>query len=503
MKEHPNVFISYSHDSPDHKQWVSELGTRLRRDGVDVILDQWDLGPGDDMTRFMEVGVRDSDRVLVICTNSYVRKANAGEGGVGYERLIVTAQLVQDLGTNRFIPIIRQASEKEKTPTFLGTRVYIDFTDDTQFDDKFKELLHELHAVPIMQKPPLGKNPFAKLPSGQEAPPSEGLSVPLPPIPEQVESASHAYSAAIEIARAADVLGWRQLLKRIRPSFKSLVQWRQNELDGKQPGNKEQLVQVVNKAVDIVSPLISVALAGVESGREQFKDQKSLLDDLLDIAGWNRAGYEIWNQLPKALGYVYHSLHGALGLNTNQLDLALSLARVRIPVANGTKFLHVWERSSLMGWSKSLSGTVGGNCVEGWSYLAKAYERWDWLSLIFADDLEYRTSLVAYYMALNIHELASIIASGRQDVLNTCSETHLNVPLSFVSEGSEINKRATSLLLRNPEALMELWTSLNVTREQMEDSWENWIQCCESWLRDVYRFLSPREVPHQNLFEIL
>ncbi len=74
MTEHPKVFISYSHDSPAHKQWVSELGAKLRQNGVDAVLDQWDLNPGDDMTRFMEKGVKDSDRVLVVCTDSYVEK---------------------------------------------------------------------------------------------------------------------------------------------------------------------------------------------------------------------------------------------------------------------------------------------------------------------------------------------------------------------------------------------------------------------------------------------
>ena len=162
MPVHPKVFISYSHDSPAHKQWVLELGVKLRHNGVDVVLDQWDLNPGDSTTRFMKAGLKDSDRVLVICTYSYVRRANAGQGGVGYEAEIVTAQLVQDLGTNKFIPIIRQASGKEKVPVFLGTRVHIDFRDDSQFDEKFRELLHELHKVPKVPKPTLGESPFPK-----------------------------------------------------------------------------------------------------------------------------------------------------------------------------------------------------------------------------------------------------------------------------------------------------------------------------------------------------
>ena len=509
MAKQPKVFISYSHDSPVHKQWVSELGAKLRRNGVDAILDQWDLGPGDDLTLFMERGIRDSDRVLVICTDSYVRKADAGEGGVGYERMIVTAQLVQDLGTDKFIPIIRQASGEEKTPTCLGTRIYIDFTDESQFDEKFDKLLHELHQVPVVEKPPLGKSPFAQLPSGQEAPPSTGLDTQLPEIPEQVESASDAYSAAVKIARAGDVLGWRQLIKRIQPSvFKSLVQWQKNELDGEQPEDKAQF-QVVDKAVDIISPLISLALVGVESGREQFRDQKPLLDDLLNIAGWNRySRYEVWVNIPYTLGYVYHSLHGSLSLSTNQLDLALSLARVKNPAVSRTKyflewerreFIHVWERRELIGWSKSLSGS----CKKGWKYLAEAYKRWKWLPLIFGDELEYRTSLVAYYMALNIHELATIIASDQQDTLNTSSKYDFKVPLDFVCKDYDINERAALLLLRNPETLTKLWTSLNVTREQMEHSWKHWIHLSENWLFSVYGSSFDRRNQLPNLFEVL
>ncbi len=436
---------------------------------------------------------------LVICTDNYVRKANNCEGGVGYEVQIVTAQLVENLGIDKFIPIIRQASGQEKMPTFLGGRVYIDFTDDSQFNEQFDELLHKLYDVPVVQKPSLGEKPtFDK----QKAPPSEGTDAQLPEIPEQVRSASDAYSAAVEIVRTGDEFGWRQLIKRIKPSvFNSLVQWRQNELDGKPPESKKRS-QVVDRAVEIISPLISVALVGVESGSEQFRDQKSTLDDLLNIARWNRAGYEVWIHIPYALGYVYHSLHGGLSLITNQLDLALSLARVKIPLAYGTRHFPVWEIGELVGYSQSISGTRGGNSLEGWKYLIEAYERkWEWLTPIFGDALEYRTSLVAYYMALNIYELATVIASGQQDTLNTSSKYYFTVPLTFLSEDYDITQRATLLLRRNLEALIELWTSLNVTREQMENSWEIWIRLADNQLREMYA-ASFNPITHQNLSDI-
>ena len=483
MAENPKVFISYSHDSPEHKRWVSELAARLRHNGIDAILDQWDLGLGDDITRFMERGIVDANRVLVICTDKYVSKANADEGGVGYERMIVNAELVQNLGTDKFIPIIRQASGKEKTPTFLGTRVYADFTNDSQFDAECEKLIRELHEIPIVEKPPLGKNPFPQLPD----------------ILEQVESASDAYKEASKYVRTGDVLGWRELIKQIKtPIFETLVEWRENELDGRQSESEEPF-QVVDEAVEIVSPLIAVALAGVKSGRAQFRDQKALLDDLQNLARRNLAG--VWVDIPRALGYVYHSLHGSISLSTSQLDLAMSLARVKIPDIYTTEPRYVWEMSELMGWAK----LFGPSCVEGWNYLANVYkrERWEWLSTIFGDESEYQISLVAYYMTLNIHELALIIASSQQDRLSASFSPmypfHFDVPLTFMSESQDINQRAISLLLRNPEGLSELWTRLNVTREQMESSWRNWVRLCNDWLRNVYEFPSHRDVHHWNL----
>lgn len=51
----PVVFVSYSHDSPQHKQWVAELASRLQREGgADVILDQWDTELGDDLAAFLD-----------------------------------------------------------------------------------------------------------------------------------------------------------------------------------------------------------------------------------------------------------------------------------------------------------------------------------------------------------------------------------------------------------------------------------------------------------------
>lgn len=155
----PKVFISYSHDSKEHKQWVLDLATRLRNSGVDATLDQWELKPGDDLPHFMEQHLSISDFVLMICTDRYVVKANSGEGGVGYEKMIITSELLSKIDSNKVIPIIRQDGSYN-VPTFLKSKLFIDFSADDDFEFSFDELIRTIHNAPVFEKPELGNNPF-------------------------------------------------------------------------------------------------------------------------------------------------------------------------------------------------------------------------------------------------------------------------------------------------------------------------------------------------------
>ena len=156
----PKVFISYSHDSQTHKDWVRTLATRLVNNGVDIILDQWNLNLGGDLPRFMESGLTDADRVLAICSKSYVQKATAGQGGVGYEKMIITAQLMQDVTSERIIPVIRENEGDGLVPLFLLSRLYLDFRKDDRYEENYSELIREIHGEKILPRPPLGSNPF-------------------------------------------------------------------------------------------------------------------------------------------------------------------------------------------------------------------------------------------------------------------------------------------------------------------------------------------------------
>lgn len=154
------VFISYTHEDPAHKAWVLHLATDLRSRGVDVVLDQWELKMGADLTLFMEAGVRDADRVLLILTPTYRTKANQRTGGVGYESLTVTGELAKDLATSKFVGVLRRGDWTSAVPSFLATRNHLDMRDDGTYSTRLDDLLRDLHNTPASPKPPVGPNPF-------------------------------------------------------------------------------------------------------------------------------------------------------------------------------------------------------------------------------------------------------------------------------------------------------------------------------------------------------
>jgi hypothetical protein len=164
----PRVFISYSWDSKEHTDWVLRLATRLRSDGVDVVLDRWGTDLGSDLSLFMERAADTDYRVVAICTARYVEKADRAEGGVGYERKMITPSLMADLHGSRVVPVLRDNPDGA-LPRFLGAAKYLDLRDDPLSEAAYYELLQELHGLEPTPKPPLGRNPFRAFPPEEAA----------------------------------------------------------------------------------------------------------------------------------------------------------------------------------------------------------------------------------------------------------------------------------------------------------------------------------------------
>jgi hypothetical protein len=80
MGSNPQVFLSYSHDGPEHRKRVLALSERLRADGIDTRLDQYVNGtPAEGWPRWMLNQLDSANRCLLVCTPTYYRRFRGHE----------------------------------------------------------------------------------------------------------------------------------------------------------------------------------------------------------------------------------------------------------------------------------------------------------------------------------------------------------------------------------------------------------------------------------------
>jgi hypothetical protein len=223
----PKCFISYSWDSDEHKEWVRSLATELMRNGVETFLDQWDLTPGMDLTNYVETCIRESDFVLLVCTPLFAIKANAGRGGVGYEKCIVTGEIFQGVASpDKFVPLLRRGTEAESLPSYLKSRVYVDFRIDASFPNSIEQLLRHIFRSPKYVRPPIGPIPAFESSSKQVDRPARS-TFQLSTFQELVD---YAYSSSGLDMTKADAAKWaeicvRRLSREDFEEFKRLVNY--------------------------------------------------------------------------------------------------------------------------------------------------------------------------------------------------------------------------------------------------------------------------------------
>ena len=188
----PKVFISYSHDSRLHLDRVLELADRLRAEGIDCNLDQYEPAPAEGWPRWMDRQFQDADFILVVCTETYCRRFEGreehGKGqGVKWEGAIITDELYSNESVNkRFIPVLFSNDDAQHVPRKLQHYMRHLLAGDEGYEELYRRLTNQ----PRVIKPPLGKlrsfepvNKLRSLPSEdrqQEFAPIEETPPPKP-----------------------------------------------------------------------------------------------------------------------------------------------------------------------------------------------------------------------------------------------------------------------------------------------------------------------------------
>jgi hypothetical protein len=467
----PTVFVSYSHDSPDHKRWVLEFAEELRRNGIDPIIDTWDLRPGDDVPKFMERGVRDSNRVLMICTEKYVAKANDGVGGVGYEAMIVTSELVRDLGTAKFIPIIRQNAERPEVPTSVATRKYVNLSESADRAAEMQTLLRDLHSIPP-EKPPLGRSPFATAARASVGQPVEPSSGATPEGDEATHSPAELYQSALGIAESGDMLRWRRIVAGARRVVKPALKTWSDQHSRTQPGTIDVLIEESMEGAAAFAPLTAVALAGVASGRPKFSNQIGLLEDILNPAEWQRGGLVIRVELPETGAFAYQALLGSMCLHIGNVRQAIELARCSTLNRKTGNTMPLWQRHDIIGWPEAL----GKNATKTWAVALGLSGRWPWVGEIFTDESDYQAALYAYYLTMSFIEYVERVRV-KFEIPEDPVKAHWwpDVPVFFETTDDEIKRRGYQLVLAEKGALRSWLSEIKVDERRLIQLWPRWI----------------------------
>jgi SEFIR domain len=140
---------------------VRALADKLRNDGVDASIDQYTQDPNEGWIRWMRSQVNQSDRVLLIFTETYQRRFEGDEEkgrglGATFEGVIVTQALYESGGRNaKFRPVVFREEDEKFIP--LELRCFNRYRVDSP--ENYDALLRWLHEAPRIVAPIVGQKP--------------------------------------------------------------------------------------------------------------------------------------------------------------------------------------------------------------------------------------------------------------------------------------------------------------------------------------------------------
>jgi hypothetical protein len=179
------VFISYSHDSPAHREQVLQLADRLRDEGVDAWIDAYVLFPPEGWPTWCEREISNADFVLMVCTETYLRRVNGeekpGEGhGVLWEAQLIKQHLYDAGSCNRkFVPVLLADGSEAHVPTPVkGATIYR--ADEREHYQALYRLLTDQPFAPPRPPGEIVKLPSRQRPDGASRGRASGIAEPIP-----------------------------------------------------------------------------------------------------------------------------------------------------------------------------------------------------------------------------------------------------------------------------------------------------------------------------------
>ncbi|ENY99808.1 hypothetical protein HMPREF1092_02944 [Clostridium thermobutyricum] len=110
------------------------------------------------LNQMMIKNIKDSDYVVIVLTEEYAKKSDGFQGGVGFETMLTIPDIKNNL--NKLIFIMRHKGDYTKVFPYHIRDVYaIDFSNESNFDEKLEELIYKIYNVPLYNMEPIGEIP--------------------------------------------------------------------------------------------------------------------------------------------------------------------------------------------------------------------------------------------------------------------------------------------------------------------------------------------------------
>lgn len=142
----PKVFVS--HASEDKDRFVISFARKLRENGVDAWVDQWEMAPGDSLVdKIFEEGLKAAQAIIIILSTHSVNKP--------WVREELNAGVVNRITRNtKIIPVIIDDCD---VPESLRSTLWEKIADLSNYDPSFRKIVNAI--FDISEKPALGVPP--------------------------------------------------------------------------------------------------------------------------------------------------------------------------------------------------------------------------------------------------------------------------------------------------------------------------------------------------------
>lgn len=146
IQEHPKVFVS--HASEDKDRFVLKFAAKLRGQGIDAWVDEWEILPGDSLIdRIFEEGIKNARAMIVVLSKNSVDKP--------WVREELNAGIVKKIsGKCKLIPVVIDDCE---VPEALKSTAWQKISDVEDYEKAFERIIASVYDETL--RPPLGPSP--------------------------------------------------------------------------------------------------------------------------------------------------------------------------------------------------------------------------------------------------------------------------------------------------------------------------------------------------------